>query len=266
MLKDKDLKEIQALIDVGKQRGYVTHEEMSTILPTHLIGADQIDDVMIMFSNMDIEVVNQAKKRAEAERRGLNPEQQLPESAPAGRSNDPVRMYLRKMGRVSLLSRDGEIEIAKRIEEGETAARRLLLTSSIAANSLKEIIDEEQEKLDRALRNGKKPRASETTRLLRLQHSYHLAVLLDERRKKLHRTLARSKSRRRKDNNEQRLAATEEALFQLLMTVEIEKPRMQRWSRSLHDAWRDIARHEAEINKVAREAMVPVRDLRRSIR
>ena len=266
MLKDKDLKEIQALIDVGKQRGYVTHEEMSTILPTHLIGADQIDDVMIMFSNMDIEVVNQAKKRAEAERRGLNPEQQLPESAPAGRSNDPVRMYLRKMGRVSLLSRDGEIEIAKRIEEGETAARRLLLTSSIAANSLKEIVEEEQDKLDRALRNGKKPRASETTRLLRLQHSYHLAVLLDERRKKLQRTLARSKSRRRKDNNEARLAATEEALYQLLTTVEIEKPRMQRWSRALHDAWRDIARHEAEINKVAREAMVPVRDLRRSIR
>ena len=66
MLKNKDLKEIQALINMGKQRGYVTYEEMNNVLPTHLIGTNQLDDVMIMFSNLDIEVVNNLKKRAAA--------------------------------------------------------------------------------------------------------------------------------------------------------------------------------------------------------
>ena len=58
-MKDKDLKEIQALIHVGKQRGYVTYEEMNTLLPTHLISADEMDNVMIMFSELDIEVVTE---------------------------------------------------------------------------------------------------------------------------------------------------------------------------------------------------------------
>ena len=114
MLKNKDLHEIQALIHMGKQRGYVTYEEMNNFLPTHLIGTNQLEDMMIMFSNLDIEVVNSLKKRHAAAKRGYDSKA---DQTPAGRSTDPVRMYLRKMGRVSLLSRQGEIEIAKRKEE-----------------------------------------------------------------------------------------------------------------------------------------------------
>src|SRR5690349_12724008 len=62
--------EVQHLIDMGKQRGYVTYEEMNNFLPTHLVSSERLDDVMIMFSDMDIEIVNEARKRAEAERRG----------------------------------------------------------------------------------------------------------------------------------------------------------------------------------------------------
>ncbi len=100
MLKDKDLKDIQTLIQVGKQRGYVTYEEMNSALPTHLVSPEQLDDVMILFSNMDIEVVNQAKRMAEAARRGINNESEQATAAPAVRASDPVRMYLRKMGTV----------------------------------------------------------------------------------------------------------------------------------------------------------------------
>ena len=70
MLKEKDLMEIHSLVKMGKQRGYVTYKEMHKALPTHLIAADQIDDLMIMFSELDIEVVNQVRKRAEEARRG----------------------------------------------------------------------------------------------------------------------------------------------------------------------------------------------------
>ena len=71
MVKDKDLKEIQGLISMGKQRGYVTYQEMNNILPTHLVSADQLDDVMIMFSKLDIEVVNKVK--AAGRRQGRPP-------------------------------------------------------------------------------------------------------------------------------------------------------------------------------------------------
>ena len=65
MMKDnKELKEVQALIDMGKKRGYVTTEEVQSHLPMHLISSDNFDDVMIMFSEMDIEVVNQARRQA----------------------------------------------------------------------------------------------------------------------------------------------------------------------------------------------------------
>src|SRR5687767_1411740 len=120
MTMQKDIAEVQELINLGKKRGYVTFDEMNNFLPTHLISSDRIDDVMILFSDLDIEVVNEARKRRQEERTGQNivkDERQALNDAQ--RSNDPVRVYLRKMGAVSLLSREGEIEIAKRIEEGE---------------------------------------------------------------------------------------------------------------------------------------------------
>ncbi|MCB9741156.1 MAG: RNA polymerase sigma factor RpoD [Alphaproteobacteria bacterium] len=265
MLKDKDLKEVQALINMGKQRGYVTYEEMNNILPTHLIQSDQLDSVMIMFSNMDIEVVNQVKKRAEAAKRGMAPDA-AGQPQPAGRSNDPVRMYLRKMGRVSLLSREGEIEIAKRIEDGETEARRLILTSPVAIMGISEMIEEEMIRLEKAARNGKKPKGNEQERLDRLAHTQALALVYNERHDDLIKALRRSKSKRRKRQYRRRAEATEDALLLLIESVEPTKEHVQRWSRRIREAWSEVSRHQSEIAKVAREARVPVRDLRRIIR
>ena len=125
--KDLSDAEVQQLINMGQQRGYVTYEEMNKHLPTHLVSTDRLEDVMIMFSDMDIEIVNKQRKQAEAERRGAGPAEKTDNT----RSNDPVRVYLRKMGSVSLLSREGEIEIAKRIEDGEYTVKRIVLTSPL---------------------------------------------------------------------------------------------------------------------------------------
>ena len=95
--KDLSDAEVQQLINMGQQRGYVTYEEMNKHLPTHLVSTDRLEDVMIMFSDMDIEIVNKARKQAEKDRRGGKEEK--PDNT---RSNDPVRVYLRKMGTVSL--------------------------------------------------------------------------------------------------------------------------------------------------------------------
>ena len=264
MLKDKDLKEIQGLISVGKERGYVTYEEMNNVLPTHLVSADQLDDVMIMFNKMDIEVVNQVKA---AHRRG-----NLPDDAPAekknaaGRSSDPVRVYLRKMGTVPLLSREGEIEIAKRIEEGEVIVDGAVLTSPITMRIIGRLIDAEEERCDKAIRGGKRPRRVKSSEGKSLTEvSEDVAVTIEQRDGVL-KELKRAKSKKRQREHQARLDEIEAEILKKLQTIEIPNSVMAQVCREIQQAWDHVARCERAIARVANEAKVEVKDLRRMIR
>ncbi|HZZ84364.1 MAG TPA: RNA polymerase sigma factor RpoD [Anaeromyxobacteraceae bacterium] len=144
---------VKALMDRGREKGFITYDEVNDALPD-AVSSEQIDDVMSMFGEHDIEVVDDAKKMKlpdkppEPEAKTEEEEEKKEEEDPGyGKSNDPVRMYLRKMGSVSLLTREGEVEIAKRIEEGEKEILASVLGSSIA---IREILD-----LGERLRKGK---------------------------------------------------------------------------------------------------------------
>jgi RNA polymerase primary sigma factor len=112
----------------GKERGYITFDELNAVLPPDQMSTDQIEDVMSGFSEMGIQVVeNEESEDGEAAKPEAEPKEGEPEAeesggnvdeASLGRTDDPVRMYLREMGSVELLSREGEIAIAKRIEAG----------------------------------------------------------------------------------------------------------------------------------------------------
>ena len=118
---------VKRLISKGKERGYITFDELNAVLPPEQNSSEQIEDVMSMLSEMGIQVVEGeeneegdtvAAKPAEAEEEeGAEPAGNI-NAESAGRTDDPVRMYLREMGSVELLSREGEIAIAKRIEAG----------------------------------------------------------------------------------------------------------------------------------------------------
>jgi RNA polymerase primary sigma factor len=142
MPKDKRLDEVKQLIDLGKEKGYLTYDEVNDVLPSDIVSSDQIDDIMTMFGEMDIELVDAAQKvkipkvEADDEEEDEEESEDL-DSAALGKTNDPVRMYLREMGTVSLLTREGEVEIAKRIESGEEAILAAVLNSPIA---IKEIL------------------------------------------------------------------------------------------------------------------------------
>src|SRR5581483_5493134 len=118
---------VKRLIARGKERGYITFDELNTVLPPEHNSSEQIEDVMANFNEMGIQVVEaeeaeegepapakveKAEEAEEEEQTGNIDEASL------GRTDDPVRMYLREMGSVELLSREGEIAIAKRIEAG----------------------------------------------------------------------------------------------------------------------------------------------------
>ena len=146
--------EVKALMARGREKGFLTYDEVNDALPSDT-SSDQIDDVMSMFGEHDIEVVDGAEKKMklpdkppEPEAKAEAEEEKDPDDdAGYGKSNDPVRMYLRKMGSVSLLTREGEVEIAKRIEEGEKEILAAVLSSSIA---IREILE-----LGERLRKGK---------------------------------------------------------------------------------------------------------------
>jgi len=142
MAKGQETDQVKQLINLGKEKGYLTYDEVNDLLPPEIVSSDQIDDLMMMFGEMDIEVVDAAhklkvpKQREEIERFPVEEELDLDAEA-LGKSIDPVYMYLREMGSVSLLTREGEVEIAKRIETGEKEVINAVLDSPL---TIKEII------------------------------------------------------------------------------------------------------------------------------
>ena len=117
---------VKKMVAKGKERGYVTYDELNAALPPEEVSSEQIEDTMAMLSEMGINVVENEEQEEAANDTPANDEEEPREKSAAGnvdesdlgRTDDPVRMYLREMGSVELLSREGEIAIAKRIEAG----------------------------------------------------------------------------------------------------------------------------------------------------
>ena len=130
-LLDMSDQAVKRLIKKAKQRGYVTYDELNEVLPSGEVSSEKIEDIMAMFSDMGINVVEaeEAEESEEGEESGETapavvspvPAKTTKTTVPTDRTDDPVRMYLREMGTVELLSREGEIAIAKRIEAGREA-------------------------------------------------------------------------------------------------------------------------------------------------
>ena len=130
-LLDTNAAQFKRLIARGKERGYITFDELNAVLPSEQNSSEQIEDVMAMLNEMGIQVVESEEgEEGEAPAAAKAEKAEEPEAAEdgeaggnvdeanLGRTDDPVRMYLREMGSVELLSREGEIAIAKRIEAG----------------------------------------------------------------------------------------------------------------------------------------------------
>ncbi|MEW5734711.1 MAG: RNA polymerase sigma factor RpoD [Thermodesulfobacteriota bacterium] len=132
--------ELEELIVKGKKQGYLTYDELNEALPEDMVSSDQIDETLMMFDELDIEIldgkrvnVTEAAKTSEDK---AYMEEEARDVLDAGTSSDPVKLYLREMGQVSLLSREGEIEIAKKIEEGEQEILKAFLETTVGVDHL----------------------------------------------------------------------------------------------------------------------------------
>ena len=124
MGKEIPTDEFKKLISLGEEKGFLTYDDVNDLLPSDIISSDQIDDIIMLFGEKNIDIIDTDKgeklivKKPTDELAGTKEEETLGLAPLVGKTGDPVKMYLREMGLVSLLSREGEVEIAKKIEEG----------------------------------------------------------------------------------------------------------------------------------------------------
>lgn len=118
---------VEELVAIAKEQGYITYEEINEVLPMNFDSAEQIDQVLIFLSGMDIQVLNQAEVERQKERKKEAKELEGLAKRPEGTSDDPVRMYLKEMGSVPLLTREEEVEISKRIEKAQIQIEKIIM-------------------------------------------------------------------------------------------------------------------------------------------
>ncbi|MBN2344197.1 MAG: RNA polymerase sigma factor RpoD [Deltaproteobacteria bacterium] len=139
MKKEKQKKTMQQLIELGKSKGFLTYDEVNGFLPDAMVSSSEIDELLDVLNGENIEVVDRkenfgsygtsSEARSGSDRMGFDDVDQ--DVGQMSKTGDPVRMYLRKMGSVCLLTREGEVEIAKRVEQGDRQVLDVILSSNI---------------------------------------------------------------------------------------------------------------------------------------
>jgi RNA polymerase primary sigma factor len=275
MGKEGEMEQVKQLIHLGKEKGYLTYEEVNDLLPPDVVSSDQIDDLMMMFGEMDIEVVDAAHKVKVTKQRdgieSLPPEEEVElEAESLGKSIDPVYMYLREMGSVSLLTREGEVEIAKRIEQGEKEVINAVLDSPL---TIKEIIQ-----FGERLRS-KKVKTKEIVPDLEdedyfLEEEFNIQRILslidqirrvDERSRQLKDKLTKGSSSAR-TQVEKRLLEYKEKTVSLLKDINLKTKHIDKIVQKLKGLAERVEKAEAEICEVQTMAKIPLDQFQRLIR
>jgi RNA polymerase primary sigma factor len=181
-----ELDDLNRLIAVGKEKGFLTLDEVNEALPEEIVTADKLDEMMMIFDEMESEIVDSDRQvrvvqpSSDSETLMEEEEDDLQlEADTANRITDPVKMYLREMGQVSLLTRDGEVEIAKRIEAGEREIFNAIMESSIGIKqimSLKDRVQSEGFRINEIIREVEEEISEEEA----AAHKNRIIGILDE--------------------------------------------------------------------------------------
>jgi RNA polymerase primary sigma factor len=270
------------LISMGKAKGFVTFDEVNDFMPSYLSSPDAIEDWMETLGDEGIEVVESASdvKVAGQTKAALKG---IPEPAEAAeeeeedietgyKTNDPVRMYLRKMGSVSLLTREGEVEIAKRIEEGKRRVLQVVLNSRIAVQEIIQI----GERLKRGkvrVKDVIRDFDDEDADFDEEWHTERVIKLIDKVRR-LERDNARivekfadkrlSEARRRKLRGA--IEMNKQDMFDQLSELRLNKKQIDRVVSKLKALVARIEKSEAEMVGIVERTGMNIRDMRKTLR
>ncbi len=263
--------EVRQLVEIGKEKGYLLYDEVNELLPHEITTSDELDELFTAFGNAGIEVVDSEQKYREnklLDRRGEGSDDVELDLTPSAidKTNDPVRMYLREMGTVPLLTREGEVEIAKRIERGKLSiVKAISRTPAIARlvirmgeqlknreRSIRELVvfqDDEmnEERIDR--RAGEAMAQIETLRKTRLD--------VIRREKKVGTIPKREKKRYRR--NYRNLLRAQVKLSRLVRGIDFTEPVKRRLIDEVKDGAEGVLRIQREIEHLDRQLKAKTR-------
>ncbi|MFH1354605.1 MAG: RNA polymerase sigma factor RpoD [Candidatus Omnitrophota bacterium] len=139
-------KEVEKIIAIGRQKGFLTYDEVNELLPKELSSSEDIDRLFDMLGNEDIQLVEKEEERSDEKKTSQNLKELLSEQLKVEERflplDDPVKMYLKQMGSISLLSREKEIELAKKIEDAEEKFKRAALVTKFARNEMLQVANQ----------------------------------------------------------------------------------------------------------------------------
>jgi RNA polymerase primary sigma factor len=266
-LEDK-FDDIKKLIDTGKEKGYLTYDQVNDLIPHDVHSPEDLDDLLTTIGTQGIDVLEGPKvpsstldKKFEDNEEGEDVELDLTPGA-LEKTNDPVRMYLREMGTVPLLTREGEVEIAKRIERGQLRVLKALSRSPIVirellamgedlkkgVRSIKEVVTfDEEEITDEILQN----RLNEFTgKIDDMAKLYKKAQLLEEKYHEVSKTKKPKDHRRARRKLARAIVATSKAMRKLGFTNAERKRLIERLNKTV-DGMRSLDRQTQNLERKA---------------
>ncbi|MEZ4360217.1 MAG: RNA polymerase sigma factor RpoD [Kofleriaceae bacterium] len=270
------------LIELGKQKGFVTYDEVNDHMPEDVVSTDQIDSWLSALGDHGIEVVDSSARRSsemsdapkglEIDKEKEEGEVDEDEEYAYSRTSDPVRMYLRKMGSVSLLTREGEVEIAKRIEDGERKMLQAVLNSSVAVEELLEIgerlrrgkvrvkdvvkdIDEDEEDFNEQFYVERVCKIIDKVRKLQRETEKLEEKMID-----------RSEGESKKKKVKEGIKANRSQMFEELSDLRLNKPTVDRIVAQLKNLIIKLDKAETEVRECERRCGMSASDIRKTLR
>jgi RNA polymerase primary sigma factor len=271
------IEQVKQLIDIGKEKGFLTYDEVNDVLPPEMVSPDQIDELMLMFGEMDIEIVD-SNQNVRLQQRKVGKivqgeDEPSEEKDLYGKINDPVRMYLKEMGSVSLLSREEEVEIAKRIEDGENEVLSVVFNSPIIIQGVLGLGD--------LLKKGNRSICDIIADLddedNEIDEESYGSVFLEqvERIKKIYNenlrhenALAAKKdlTETRKKNIRQKIDKNKESIFTILQAMNLKKKYLEKTVARLREFLGQVDKLERQIIHCCKKVGLDTKDIRRLIR
>ena len=275
----KTATEVERLIHTGREKGYLTCDQVNEHFPPHITSQDQMDEVLSMFGDIGIEIIDSPKKiknqkqkdteGPEGDSRDEGEDKEL-ETSRIGKTKDPALVYLREMGKVKLLTREGEVEIAKRIESGELQVRQealktpsaiqesLLLAKRIRSDQVhvkdflknfhEEVGNEEKEKVHR----------KKMLSMLEKVRGFHQENLKLRASLKMRRV-----SEIQHKFKKTQISRNSSLITEQLMKISFHASQLNRIVQRLRAYLMKIEKHEGELDKIRRETGFPVERLKR---
>jgi RNA polymerase primary sigma factor len=272
MAREGKMKQVEQLIVIEEgEKEFLAFDEVNGIPSNEIVSSDQIDDVLMMFDEMDIDVGEELQGIKVEEEKALEKEEEEADELEVeviGRGSDPVRMYLREMGSVSLLTREGEVEIAKKIESGKGEVLKVVLDCPIA---VKEVIN-----LGHAIKAGKTEIREvtndideEETSVEEEQAQTRKILDLIERIRRLDEGLQRIPQKKRASRTSKvqaHIRRKREEVLQCLKEMNLRDYQVNKIVQKMKQAMVRVEKAEAEIRKIEEKVGISVQQVRDELR